>query len=80
MATRMIMVITIPLAVGFVLFGRECLSAAYGSKWLPAVGALQILAIYGMLRSLGSTFGIYDGSFEHYFSIWSKKNFADNPK
>ena len=29
----------------------------YGTKWLPVVGALQVLAIYGMVRSVGATFG-----------------------
>jgi len=56
-ATSMIAAATIPLAIGIVLFGREGLIAIYGSKWLPAVAVLQVLAIYGMLRSVGATFG-----------------------
>jgi len=56
-ATSMIAAATIPLAVGIVLFGREGLIAIYGSKWLPALAVLQVLAIYGMLRSVGATFG-----------------------
>jgi lipopolysaccharide exporter len=55
--TRLIMSVTVPIAVGLVLFGREGLVFLYDTKWLPAVGVLQVLAVYGMLRSLGSTFG-----------------------
>jgi PST family polysaccharide transporter/lipopolysaccharide exporter len=51
------MMATIPLAVGFVAFGREFLYLLYGDKWLPAVVVLQVLAVYGMLRSMGSTYG-----------------------
>jgi O-antigen/teichoic acid export membrane protein len=56
-ATGLIAALTIPLAVGFVFYGRDGLESLYGTKWLPAVGTLQILAIYGMVRSVGATFG-----------------------
>jgi O-antigen/teichoic acid export membrane protein len=56
-ATGLIAAVTIPLAVGFLFFGRVGLEFLYGSKWLPAVATLQILAIYGMVRSVGATFG-----------------------
>ena len=55
--TQLIMLVTIPLAVGFIIFGRDLLYLLYGDKWLPAVVVLQVLAVYGMLRSVGSTYG-----------------------
>jgi O-antigen/teichoic acid export membrane protein len=55
--TQLLMMVTIPLAVGFIVFGRDLLYLLYGEKWLPAVVVLQVLAVYGMLRSVGSTYG-----------------------
>ncbi len=43
--------------VGIVAFGRYFLLSAYGEKWLGAVLALKIMAIFGLLRALNGLVG-----------------------
>lgn len=42
-----------------VLFAKELVSLLLGERWLPMVGALRIVAVFGMVRSLGSVLTTY---------------------
>lgn len=41
-----------PVAAGIGLTAAEIIEVAFGSRWLPATVPLQLLAIYGVLRSI----------------------------
>ena len=43
--------------IGLLAFGSYFLKAAYGEKWLESVAALQILAFFGLFRSLSALVG-----------------------
>lgn len=49
--------LSFPIAVGIIVVTPTFVHAFLGAKWLPAVTAIQLLAIWGLLRSLGSTSG-----------------------
>lgn len=49
--------ITIPASVGIAILASEIIKVIYGVKWMPAVGALQILCIFGLIRAIGSLNG-----------------------
>lgn len=44
--------IVIPLGVVFFLFPKEIISIVLGDKWLSASGALQVLAVFGVIRAI----------------------------
>ena len=44
--------ITIPAAAGLIVLAPEIIGCVYGEKWLPAVIPLQLLAIFGVIRSV----------------------------
>jgi O-antigen/teichoic acid export membrane protein len=46
--------LTIPGAVLLAVLGSHIVGVVYGEKWLPMVGALQILCLQGLLRSLAA--------------------------
>lgn len=54
---RLVASVTIPAAVGLALVAPELTRTVYGEKWLPMVGALQVLCLFGALRSVGATTG-----------------------
>jgi len=49
--------VTCPAVAALVLFAVPLVTLAFGAKWLAAVPILRALAIYGLLRSLGSPAG-----------------------
>ncbi len=51
--TRMISAVAVPFAFGVFTFAPDILLLIFGEKWLPAAGALRILAWVGLIRSLG---------------------------
>jgi O-antigen/teichoic acid export membrane protein len=52
--------ITIPFSMAIFLIAPDFIKVVYGSKWLPAVAALQVLCFYNLNRSLlGTTENLY---------------------
>jgi lipopolysaccharide exporter len=52
--------ISIPATVGIFAVSLDFVTVVYGTKWLPAVAALQVLCFYGLNRSLlGTTEQLY---------------------
>ncbi len=49
--------IAIPAAVGLAVLASEIIGIVYGPKWLPAVAALRILALFGAARAVGMLSG-----------------------
>jgi len=49
--------ISIPLAVGIVAVAPAFVDAFLGPGWEPAIEVMQLLALWGMLRSIGATTG-----------------------
>ncbi len=71
---RIITSLTIPAAVGIAILAPEIIRILYGEKWLPAVHSLQILCIFGGLRSITSLNGyLFNGigkpQFPFYFGL-----------
>lgn len=56
-ALKLVTFVAAPVTVGIVLTTRPFILGFLGEKWLPAVVAVQILAIWGFVRALGSTTG-----------------------
>jgi len=50
--TEAIAILTFPIMVGLALVSREAVSLLLGPKWVAAVPALQILALYACIRSI----------------------------
>jgi len=50
-------IVSFPLAAGILFFGGGLLQFFYGHKWDQAIIVLQILALYGLLRSIGELNG-----------------------
>ena len=46
--------LAVPASVGLAIAAEPIVLALLGEKWLPAVPALRILAIYGLIKSFGS--------------------------
>ncbi|WP_433630423.1 lipopolysaccharide biosynthesis protein [Halomicrococcus sp. NG-SE-24] len=49
--------VSIPLAIGIVAVAEAFVRAFLGPQWLPAVTVMQLLALWGLLRSIGATTG-----------------------
>jgi O-antigen/teichoic acid export membrane protein len=54
---RVVAVIAFPVATGLWLIGPELVETLMGAKWLPLIPAFNVLLIWGLLRSIGSTTG-----------------------
>lgn len=54
---KYVSILSIPAAFGMFIIAFDFVGVVLGSKWLPAVPALQILCIYGLLRSIAATTG-----------------------
>jgi PST family polysaccharide transporter/lipopolysaccharide exporter len=52
---QLTMFISVPVAFGIAAVAPVFVPTFLGEKWLPAVTVIQILAAYGMMRSLGKT-------------------------
>lgn len=49
--------LTIPASLGILVIGPELINVILGEKWAPSIVALQVLCIFGLLRSIGATCG-----------------------
>jgi lipopolysaccharide exporter len=49
--------ISMPLAIGIATMAKPLTQVLLGSHWLPMVPAVQLLAFWGLVRSIGATFG-----------------------
>jgi O-antigen/teichoic acid export membrane protein len=50
---RIVAGLALPAAAGLALLAPEIVGVAYGQKWLPMIGALQILSMLGAARAIG---------------------------
>jgi O-antigen/teichoic acid export membrane protein len=58
----LLMLFTLPAALGMITIAEELILAVYGPKWENAVLPLQILAIFGVIRSASSINGyLFEG-------------------
>ncbi|WP_372909545.1 lipopolysaccharide biosynthesis protein [Salinigranum sp.] len=53
---RLVSLVSFPMAVGIVVVAPTFIEGVLGSQWLPATGAMQLLAVYGLLVSLTAAF------------------------
>jgi len=49
--------ITMPIAIATILFAPAFIYGLYGDVWAPAIVPLQLLAIYGFIRSIAANMG-----------------------
>jgi lipopolysaccharide exporter len=49
--------IAIPIAGGIAVLGKEFIGLFLGSKWMPMAPAMQVLALWGCIRSIGASTG-----------------------
>ncbi|OQA40642.1 MAG: Teichuronic acid biosynthesis protein TuaB [Chloroflexi bacterium ADurb.Bin325] len=49
--------ITTPIAVATILFAPAFIRGLYGEVWAPAIVPLQLLAVYGFIRSIAANMG-----------------------
>jgi lipopolysaccharide exporter len=54
---RYISWLTVPIAIAMILFASEFFLGIYGPTWAPAIVPLQLLAIYGLIRSVAANMG-----------------------
>jgi len=54
---KYVSMLSIPAAFGIFVIAPDFVSVVLGDKWMPAVPALQVLCIFGMIRSIKATFG-----------------------
>lgn len=47
----------LPIATGILVLGKSLVLVVFGKKWIAMLGAMQILAIFGFLRSTNGLFG-----------------------
>jgi PST family polysaccharide transporter/lipopolysaccharide exporter len=53
---RLTSFLAFPMAAGIAVVAPSFVRAFLGSEWTPTVLAMQILAVYGLLRAIGKTF------------------------
>ncbi|MFH1085053.1 MAG: polysaccharide biosynthesis C-terminal domain-containing protein, partial [Chloroflexota bacterium] len=56
-STRYIALAAIPITVITMVFAEDFIVVAYGKKWFQAVTPLQLLAVYGLARSIAVNMG-----------------------
>jgi len=49
--------VSIPVAIGTIAFAAPFVNTLYGARWAPAIVPLQLLGIYGLLRSIAVNMG-----------------------
>lgn len=52
---KWISLVAFPAAVGIYVLAGPVVTVFYGDKWLPAIPLFHVLAVYGLIRSIGST-------------------------
>lgn len=55
--TKLVASLAVPASAGFIILASEIIHVIYGNKWEPATQPLQILCIFGALRSVASLNG-----------------------
>lgn len=55
---RYVAALAVPIGVGTVLFASDFVNAVLNESWAPAIVPMQILAVYGVIRSVASNMGI----------------------
>lgn len=59
---NLVMLGIVPISVGLILVAEPLILIVYGEKWVPAATGLQILAVFGLVRSLASFTGyLFEG-------------------
>ncbi|WP_136601627.1 lipopolysaccharide biosynthesis protein [Salinigranum halophilum] len=53
---RLNSLIAFPASVGIAVIAPAFILVVFGEEWLPAVPAMQVLAVYGLFRAIGRTF------------------------
>jgi O-antigen/teichoic acid export membrane protein len=56
-AMHLLALLSFPIAGGFFFLARTFTQLILGAKWLPMVTALQILLVWGLVRSIGAASG-----------------------
>lgn len=56
---QLVFLVTLPATVGVILTAEALIHVVYGPKWSPAVLPLQILVLFGLLRSMTSINGYF---------------------
>jgi len=54
---KYVSMLTIPAAFGIFVIAPDFVNVVLGEKWMPAVPALQVLCVFGIIRSIAATFG-----------------------
>lgn len=54
---KYVSMLSIPTAFGILVIAPDFVNVVLGEKWMPAVPALQVLCVYGAIRSIAATFG-----------------------
>ncbi len=54
---KLIAFVSIPMAGGIFILAPEFTKIFLGDKWMPMVPAMQVLALWGLIRSIGATQG-----------------------
>jgi len=49
--------VSVPVAVGTIFFAAPFIDTVYGARWAPMIVPLQLLGIYGLLRSVAVNMG-----------------------
>jgi len=49
--------VSVPVAVGTIVFAAPFIHTVYGSRWAPMIVPLQFLGVYGLLRSIAVNMG-----------------------
>ena len=62
---RFLSFFTIPIALGMFITAPEMIRVLLGAKWVPMVGAFQILAFVGLVKPLSGTTGALFASTGH---------------
>lgn len=70
--TEGIALLTVPLSVGLALVATEFVPLALGRKWMPMIVPLQLLAVYGTVRSVAPLISqILHVTGDTRFSMWN---------
>ena len=61
-ALGLVLLIVLPATAGLLLLAQPFIAVVYGARWLPASVALQILAVFGLLRAMAAFSGdLFEG-------------------
>lgn len=55
---RYVAALSVPIGVGTVIFAHDFVYVVLNEAWAPAIVPMQILAVYGVIRSVASNMGI----------------------